>query len=142
MEGRLSQPLELFYCYARKDSALREELNIYLAGLRRSGLITMWYDGEISPGIPWEQAIKTRLDNAHIILLLVSPDFLHSDYCYSKEMAQAIARHQANKTRVIPILLHPVDWTDAPFSTLHCHGPAVDGSCIARDDVDLRQNSG
>jgi hypothetical protein len=79
MESQLSQPIKLFYCYARKDRALRDELDIHLAGLRRSGLITAWYDGEISPGVSWEKEIETRLDTAQVILLLVSPDFLDSD---------------------------------------------------------------
>ncbi len=118
MERNSSPPLELFYCYAREDRALRDELDRHLAGLRRSGLITAWYDGEIVPGTPWEQEIETRLEGARVILLLVSSDFIHSDYCYSKEMARAIERHHRKEARVIPILLRPADWTDTPFSKL------------------------
>lgn len=118
MEKKSLRPLELFYCYARKDAALRDGLNIHLANLRHQGLVTTWYDGEIIPGTPWEQEIKVHLDTAHIVLLLVSPDFIHSEYCYSTEMIRAIERHSRKEARVIPILLRPADWTGTPFSVL------------------------
>src|SRR5437588_12184082 len=55
---------------------------------------------------------------ADVNLLLVSPDFIQSDYCYGKEMQQAIDRHSAKEAKVIPILLRSVDWTDTPFKHL------------------------
>jgi hypothetical protein len=111
--------LRLFYCYAREDQALRDELDKHLASLRRRSLITNWYDGMIVPGMPWEQVIATHLDAADIILLLISSDFMNSDYCYSKEMKRALERHEKQEARVVPILLWPVYWSDAPFSHLH-----------------------
>lgn len=118
METGPSQPLELFYCYARRDRALCDELNIHLAGLRNSGLITTWYDGEVVPGTHREQEIETHLESAHLILLLVSPDFIASESCYSKEMGRAIERHHRKEARVIPILLRAVDWKGTPFSKI------------------------
>lgn len=117
MERGSPQPIELFYCYARKDRDLRNELDAHLAVLRHSGLITTWYDGEISPGVAWEKEVEKRLASAHIILLLISADFIKSPYCWSNEMERAIERHQANEARVIPVLLRNVDWTGTPFST-------------------------
>lgn len=119
MESELTQPLELFYCYAREDRALRDQLDAHLATLRRTGFITAWYDGEMIPGASWEEEIETHLNTADIILLLISPEFIQSDYCYSKEMKRALERHQAKKARVVPILLRPVDWAGTPFSSLH-----------------------
>jgi hypothetical protein len=118
MEKTSSRSLELFYCYAREDRALRDALDKQLTDLRRSGLITTWYDGEIIPGTPWEQDIETHLKNAHVILLLVSADFIFSDYCYGKEMQYAIKRHNANEARVVPVLLRPTVCTNAPFNIL------------------------
>ncbi len=123
MESNSSPPLELFYCYARKDQALRDELDIHLAGLRRSGLITAWYDGELLPGTFREQEIKTHLETARIILLLVSPDFLSSEDCYSIVMADALKRHQAEEAHVIPILLRPADWASTPLRSLRVSPP-------------------
>ncbi len=110
--------LELFYCYARKDQALRDELDIHLAGLHRSKSITSWYDAMIVPGEDWEQEIEAHLNTTSIILLLVSSDFIKSDYCYGREMRRAIERHSKREARVIPILLRPCDWEDTSFSKI------------------------
>jgi outer membrane protein assembly factor BamB len=122
MEGMArepAQPLKLFYCYARKDRALRNKLDEHLATLRRTGLVTAWYDGEIVPGTLWEEEIETHLDTADIILLLISPAFIASDYCYGKEMKRALERHDKQEARVVPILLRAVYWAGTPFSRLH-----------------------
>lgn len=112
------KPLKLFYCYAREDKALRNELDIHLSSLKRQNLVTSWHDGEIGPGTEWEKEIDTHLRNADIILLLVTPHFLASDYCYEIEMKHALERHQAGTVRVIPIILRHTFWQDAPFSSL------------------------
>jgi tetratricopeptide (TPR) repeat protein len=112
------QEIKLFYCYAREDKSLRDELEKHLAWLKRRYQLTNWHDREILPGEEWEQAIDTHLNTAHLILLLISPDFMASDYCYGKEMQRALARHKAGTCRVIPILLRPTFWEDAPFSSL------------------------
>ena len=95
--------LTLFYCYARKDKALRDEIDVHLSALHRSGLVTSWHDAMIVPGQNWEQEIDTHLNTASIILLLVSSDFLHSDYCYGHEMQRAIERHTKGEAHVIPM---------------------------------------
>ncbi len=112
------KPLKLFYCYAREDKALRDELDIHLSSLKRQNLVTSWYDGEIGPGTEWEKEIDTHLRNADIILLLVTPHFMASDYCYDTEMKRALERHQAGTVRVIPVILRRTYWKDAPFSSL------------------------
>ena len=111
-------PLEVFISYAHQDRALKEELTTHLSNLRRQGLIKTWHDGDIVPGTEWEQQIIEHLTSAHLILLLISSDFMASDFCYSVEMQKAIARHQTNQARVLPILVRQTDWKDAPFSIL------------------------
>src|SRR5439155_26773204 len=71
-----------------------------------------------TPGAEWEPQIMERLTSAQLILLLISVDFIHSDFCYSIEMKQAIDRHNAGEARVIPIVLRPTDWQGAPFDKL------------------------
>ncbi len=115
----LPQPVEVVYSYAREDGTLRDELVKHLANLRRRGLIANWYDRDISAGKEWEAEIKEHLDKAGIILLLISPDFMDSDYCNDVEVVRAMERHEAGDARVIPILLRPVDWEGAPFSRLN-----------------------
>ena len=110
--------LTLFYSYAHEDELLRNELDKQLSLLRRQGHISTWYDRDISAGAAWQQEIDTHLDSADIILLLVSPDFLASDYCYSIEMDRAMHHHDTKAALVIPIILRAVNWEDAPFGKL------------------------
>jgi hypothetical protein len=110
--------IEVFISYSHQDQALRTELEKHLSNLKRQNIITSWYDGNIIPGKELEPEIMQHLKHAQIILLLVSADFIASDFCYSIEMKEAIARHNANQARVIPILLRPTDWKGAPFAIL------------------------
>src|SRR5438067_35179 len=110
--------LDVFISYSHKDWPLRDELATHLSNLRRQGLISDWFDGDIAPGAEWKEQILTHLNKAQIILLLISADFMASEFCYSIAMQQAIARHQAKQAKVIPIILRPTDWEGAPFSDL------------------------
>jgi internalin A len=115
---RHSQALRLFFSYSHKDDLLREQLETHLKLLQRQGLIQPWNDRRILPGDDWAGEIDDNLNRADIILLLVSADFIASDYCYDNEMTRAMERHEAGEARVIPIILRPVDWRDTPFNKL------------------------
>ncbi len=110
--------IEVFISYSHRDQALRQKLDNHLANLKRQNIITSWYDGDIKPGEELLPQIIEHLNKAQIILLLVSADFMTSKFCYSIELQEAIARHDANQARVIPIILRPTDWEGAPFSKL------------------------
>lgn len=114
----MKNKVNIFYCYAHEDEDIRKALDTHLSTLRRIGLIKSWHDGDILSGTEWEETIATQLNAADIILLLVSSDFIGSDYCYEKEMMKALERHAIHRARVIPILLRPVDWEGTPFSKL------------------------
>jgi TIR domain/WD domain, G-beta repeat len=102
--------VSIFFCYAHEDEALLNRLKAQLRPLVRQGLIDIWYDRDISAGMEWDQEINKHLNEAKIILLLVSPDFMDSDYIYGTEMKRAIERHQRGEARVIPIILRAVYW--------------------------------
>jgi tetratricopeptide (TPR) repeat protein len=110
--------VSLFLAYAHEDEPLRRLLETHLSGLQRQGLISIWHDRKIVPGTSWAEEIDEHLEQASIILLLVSADFLASDYCYQVEMQRALERHKADKARVIPIILRPADWHHTPFAKL------------------------
>ncbi len=118
MTAEPTQPIELFYSYAHEDERLRNELEKHLSLMKRQRLISQWHDRNIGAGTEWANEINTRLNTARIILLLISPDFIASDYCYSIEMTRALERHQAGEARVIPIILRPTDLKNSPFSKL------------------------
>src|SRR5712692_5381827 len=116
--GAALTPVEVCCSYAHEDEAWRQKLETHLSLLKRQGLVSLWHDRLIRPGTDWTKAIDTNLETASVILLLVSADFLASDYCYGVEMQHALKRHEAGEARVIPLLVRPMDWKDAPFAHL------------------------
>jgi len=108
----------LFFSYSHKDEQLRNELETHLALLKRQGIITTWHDRRISAGSEIDQSISNELESAQVIVLLVSANFLASNYCYEKEMDRALERHKKRSAIVIPVILHPCDWNSAPFGSL------------------------
>ena len=121
--------MNVFLSYAYKDEPWRDELATYLDNLRWQGIITGWHERNISLSKEWSREIDPDLDTAQIILLLVSPDFVQSEYCYSLEMKHALQKHAARQARAIPIMLRPIiDWEDTPFTglpTLPTYGTPV-----------------
>ena len=109
---------ELFYSFSTKDESLRIQLETHLAMLKREKLIREWHFQKIPPGTAFRDEIDKHLTTARIILLLVSADFLASDYCYTIEMKRAIERHKKGSAVVIPIILRECDWDKAPFADL------------------------
>lgn len=112
------KPIEVFCCYARNDQLFLDELKKHLSTLEREKLISLWADVNINAGENWEEEIHRHLNTAQIILLLVSPDFIASEYCYSIEMQQAMQRHARGEVRVIPVILRPVYWQNTPFGKI------------------------
>ena len=110
--------IKIFFSYAHEDETLRDELAKHLKLLERQGIIDSWCDQAISPGEEWKQAIFEQLNQADIILLLISADFLASDFCWSVELKRAMERHEQEEALVIPIILREVDWKGAPFAKL------------------------
>ena len=109
---------EVFCSYSHRDERLRKQFETHISLLKREGHITLWHDRKIGAGREWADQIDEHLNTADIILLLISPDFIASDYCYELEMKQAMQRHAAGEARVIPIILRKVDWQKAPFGKL------------------------
>src|SRR5262245_58542359 len=110
--------IRLFISYAHRDEDLRLELDDHLSNLQRQQIISGWHDRRIVPGQEWATQIDDALNEAQIILLLISARFMASNYCYAKEMLRAIERHDAEEAVVIPIILSACDWQGAPFSKL------------------------
>jgi hypothetical protein len=110
--------LNVFLSYAHRDERLREELDKHLSALRRSAVIASWHDRRISPGAELDCEVDEHLNSSDLVLLLISPDFMNSDYCYRREMRTALKRHAKGQARVIPIILRPVDWLRTPIGKL------------------------
>jgi hypothetical protein len=110
---------EVFFSYAHEDEPLLGELNKHLGILKRLGVIRDWHDRKITAGSEWKGQIDGHLDSAGVILLLISADFIASDYCWDVELTRALERHDRGEARVIPVILRHVDgWQFAPFGKL------------------------
>jgi hypothetical protein len=117
--GMSAGAAKVFFSYAHADAQHRDRLEKGLAMLKRQGLIETWHDRRIVPGQHVDDAISAELEAADLILLLVSQDFLASEYCYDVEMQRAMERHGRGDAHVIPIILRPSDWKSAPFGRLN-----------------------
>jgi hypothetical protein len=113
-----SKTINLFYSYSHADEALRDELEKHLKLLQRQQVIDTWHDRKISNGMEWDKVINKNLDTADIILMLISADFLASDYCWDIEIQRALQRHEEKSAVVIPVLLRPCDTGNADFMKL------------------------
>ena len=102
-------PVSLFYSYAHEDEALRDELRGHLKILERRGLLSSWHDREIKPGEDWHQKIDAQLQMCDLVLLLVSKDFIESDYIFGNELTVAMQRHEAGLATVVPIVVRAID---------------------------------
>ena len=133
------ESIRLFFSYSHKDEFFREELTNHLRILTREGVISSWHDRKIRPGDEWDHQIHAQLQTADIILLLISADFIASDYCMDIEVTTALQRHAAEEACIIPVIVRATDWTRAPFGKLQAlpiHGKPI-ASWTDRDEAFL-----
>jgi cellulose biosynthesis protein BcsQ len=108
----------IFLSYSSADIQLRDELVLHLLTLQRQGLIQAWHERQILAGEEWQKEIDLHIEEADIILLLISADYIACDYPYGIEVRRALERHANGTACVIPVILRPVDWQSVPFSKL------------------------
>jgi hypothetical protein len=119
-KAETNTPLRVMYSYSHKDETYKQELNTYLAAQRREGLIEVWQDRQILPGSEFDKEIANALDESDIIILLVSANFIESEYCWSTEMKRAVQQHDEGKAQVVPVIIKPSEgWKNAPFGKLN-----------------------
>ncbi|MFP4381880.1 MAG: toll/interleukin-1 receptor domain-containing protein [Candidatus Sumerlaeia bacterium] len=102
--------INVFFSYSHKDEDLRNRLETHLAALRRDGHINLWHDREIKAGDNFKNEIDSNLASSDLILLLISADFISSDYCYNIEFEKALKMHERKEARIVPVILHHCDW--------------------------------
>lgn len=102
--------MQAFISYSHNDKPSLDRLHVHLRNLIRDGHIETWYDRDILGGSELDAEIERELEAADLFLLMVSPDFIASDYCVEREMKRALERHHAGTARVLPIILEECDW--------------------------------
>jgi hypothetical protein len=125
----------VFFSFSHVDGLLRDQIEKQLSMLKRQNVIETWHDRRVVAGEEFAREIDEHVNTDDIILLLVSADFLASDYCYDIEMKRAMERHERNEAIVIPVILRACDWKHAPFGKLK--GVPEDGRPVTQwTDID------
>ncbi len=110
--------INVFYSYAHKDEAHRDRLVRSLTGLRKEGVISEWHDRMIRPGSDWSREIEDKLERAHVVLFLVSPDFMKSEYSMGVEVARAVELHWQRRGHIVPVIVRPAPgWKRTPLGS-------------------------
>jgi TIR domain len=110
--------LKMMICYSHSNKAQRKQIDKHLALMTRQKLIDIWYDRKITAGSEWNGYIDEHINTSDIILLLISAEFIASDYCFDVEMTRALERHKAGEARVIPVILRKCDWKNTSLKDL------------------------
>lgn len=100
----------LFISYSHQDKTLVSEFLTHVAPLKNNGIIKEWYDRKIDSGETFQDDIDNNLENADIICLMISSNFLASKACI-EEKDVALKLKENKGTRVVPIILSPCLWT-------------------------------
>ena len=109
--------IHLFFSYAHEDDIICEDLIEHLEPLKQEGVISDWYDRRITPGKNWRKEIDTNLDRAKIIVLMISPDFLKSDYCMGIELKRGLELHWEQRCRIVPVIISKCNWANTKFGS-------------------------
>ena len=116
--GGAGSTLKVFVSYSHADEGLKDAVMKHLKPLERMGLITAWHDRKLLAGDVWDKEISRNLEEADIVLLLVSIDFINSKYCYDVELDRALERDAEGSCRVVPVILRGCLWQHSPFAKL------------------------
>lgn len=110
--------VKVFLSYSHIDEAFKEKLDVHLAPLKRSEKIETWNDRKLMPGDSFDEEINKHLNEDEVIILLISADFINSDYCYMIELPKALERRKQGEAIVIPIILRPCLWKETPLKNI------------------------
>ena len=125
----MKRPARVFFSFATEDDAHRIRLEKHLKQLQREGLIEPWHFRKLLPGEDWDRNINEQLRIADVVLLLVSADFLASDYINDIELEMALERESRGEAIVVPIIIEPCDWKRTQFA--HLQGLPADAKPVS-----------
>lgn len=97
----------VFISYSRRDKQYLERLRIHISPLQKYGNFAYWADDKIKPGENWKEEIEKALDKAAIAILLISADFLASEYVINNELPVLLQSAEKKSTVILPIIVKP-----------------------------------
>jgi hypothetical protein len=106
---------KIFVSYSHADTKQKERLLKHLGAPDDAAEFDVWTDAQIRPGEKWEPAIEQALSNASVAILLISADFLVSDFVRHKEIPAILERREKDDLRLYPILAKPCAWQAIPW---------------------------
>jgi len=116
----------VFISYSHQDSKYLTNLHSHLADIQRKGLIDLWSDTKIHPGADWKEEIKRAIKSAKIAILLVSADFIASQFIVENELPPLLEAAKAGGTIILPVILKPCSFEDTSLSQFQAvNSPAM-----------------
>ncbi|MFP0195843.1 TIR domain-containing protein [Pseudomonas sp. PHC1] len=115
----MRSPVKVFVSYSHEDESYRNDLVKYFSNMVRNKEISTWTDRDISASQKWREEIDNNLNGTQVIIFLVSPDFINSDYCVDVEMARALEMHRENQALIVPIYIRATDVKHSPLAEIH-----------------------
>lgn len=125
--GRKVGSLKAFVSFAEEDEAFRLEFEKYLKLMERNGILGSWKDGKVYAGQVWGSNVRNYLEEADVIFLLISINFMNNERILEKQLPVALKRHEEGKARVIPIILQVCPWQEQEFAKLEAANKQVIG---------------
>lgn len=97
----------MFVSYSHKDSTFLDRLRVHLRPLEKNGLIELWDDSKLAAGDRWKPSVEEALERARVAILLLTADFLASEFIVNKELPSLLSKAEAGGTLIIPIVVKP-----------------------------------
>jgi tetratricopeptide (TPR) repeat protein len=106
---------QVFISYSHRDKKLMEELLAHMKPYIRSGFVTAWSDGQIAAGSKWLTEIQAALGRTRVAVLLVSPQFLASDFIHDHELGPLLKAAEAEGVKILWIQLRESSYKETPL---------------------------
>lgn len=104
--------VRLFLSHHEFDARYCDKLAVHLRVAERHGRVTLWHRRQVSPGLETQRIIDAHLEEADIVVVLISPDLMASDYCWGVEVSAALERHRCRRARLVPLILRHCSWVE------------------------------
>lgn len=105
---------QVFISYSHKDKKWLERIAAHLRPLERDGRLVVWDDRKIESGSDWRRAIATALNECSCAVLLVSSNFLASDFCAGDELPELLSAASSRGLTILPVMLSPCHLNGSP----------------------------
>jgi AbiTii/TIR domain len=116
---------KVFISYSHKDARFCEELKTHLRPLERAGRVSTWSDKQIEAGTQWLQEITTALSKTKVAVMLVTKDFLASDFIHEYELGPLLKTAKQSGVRILWVLVRACNWQSTALKDLQALLPTT-----------------